>query len=196
MLDFWRAFQPLIPIGVVGGIALIVLAVSWQRLGGKNRRAVALGFLAIWALCALAVTLRPRPALLDEYGNIQSRVVELTPFASMKDELLNAVSWHVAVEQIAGNIILFVPLGVGYALLTAGRSTPWFVGFVAGALAGLTIEALQWILDAGRVSSVDDVLLAATGAGLGFLVAAAVMRRREDSESAEALPPASVHGDR
>jgi glycopeptide antibiotics resistance protein len=45
------------------------------------------------------------------------------------------------------------------------------------ALGSATVETLQWVLGLGRVTSIDDVILNAMGAGLAALVSRAVVGR-------------------
>jgi hypothetical protein len=74
--------------------------------------------------------------------------------------------------QIIGNLLLFAALGslgpVRFAALASVRRV-----LVIAAVASTTIEVAQYALQLDRVSSVDDVLLNAVGAGL-----AAVASRR------------------
>jgi glycopeptide antibiotics resistance protein len=84
------------------------------------------------------------------------------------------------VVQIGGNLLVFAaagfllpvrwPVGIGTVLIVAaGAST--------------VVEALQYLLDLGRVSSVDDVLLNALGAGLAAALSRPLWRRsRQMSE--------------
>jgi glycopeptide antibiotics resistance protein len=78
------------------------------------------------------------------------------------------------VVQIGGNLLVFAaagfllpvrwPVGIGTVLLlAAGAST--------------LVEIAQYALDLGRVSSVDDVLLNALGAGLAAAAAQPLWRR-------------------
>jgi glycopeptide antibiotics resistance protein len=78
-----------------------------------------------------------------------------------------------AFVQIGGNLLVFAAFGF-FAPLR------WRIG-VAGvtavaAIASAVVETLQFVLDLGRVSSVDDVLLNAAGAGLAALVSRVAVR--------------------
>ncbi|WP_125775421.1 VanZ family protein [Antribacter gilvus] len=82
-----------------------------------------------------------------------------------------------ALVQVGGNLLVLSALGlflpVRFALGTraaVGRGpAPAVLGEIALAAAGLSllVELLQRVLDLGRVSSVDDVLLNTVGAVLG-----------------------------
>ena len=61
------------------------------------------------------------------------------------------------------NIALFVPLGVGCALLGFSARTSLLIGFVVT----LVIEGLQWRVISGRDASFGDLLANSTGALLG-----------------------------
>lgn len=71
--------------------------------------------------------------------------------------------------QLIGNVLLLLAAG---ALATL--RWPWFrrVGrmvLVAGLVAA-AIEVVQWLLEAGRVSATDDVILNACGAVVGMML--------------------------
>ena len=82
--------------------------------------------------------------------------------------------------QIGGNLLVFAAFG-----FFAVRRWPIGPGAVTGlaALGSVTIEALQYALALGRVSSVDDVLLNAAGAGLAALTSRRRKRSRRDHPS-------------
>lgn len=92
-----------------------------------------------------------------------------------------------ALVQVGANSLLFLPLGfllplrfprlAGVARMTA-----------VGAAASAVLELCQYVFDLGRVSSVDDVLMNATGAaigaGIGAVHAARLRRGRSVSDRA------------
>jgi glycopeptide antibiotics resistance protein len=178
MLGFWRSFGDLLPLGLACAAGLAVLLVVWRRLGLTGRRRLALAFLGVWALGLAAVTLLPASGSgwLDAHGHFKTRGFNLAPFSEIGDAITNSVTWRVPVEQIVGNLILFAPLGVGLAMLVSSRATRWSLGFVVGLAAGLVVELLQWVLNAGRISSTDDVLLAMVGCGLAFMISRPMFR--------------------
>lgn len=87
-----------------------------------------------------------------------------------------------AVVQVGANTLLFVPLGFFLPL-----RLPRFAGVarmvLVGATVSATLEIAQYVFDLGRVSSVDDVLMNAAGAGLGALLARTHVTRRETGRS-------------
>jgi hypothetical protein len=70
-----------------------------------------------------------------------------------------------ATVQVVGNLLVFAALGFFAPLRFAAlASVPRIVAFAAGC--SVLVETLQYVLWLDRVSSVDDVLLNAAGAGL------------------------------
>jgi glycopeptide antibiotics resistance protein len=78
----------------------------------------------------------------------------------------------VVVEQLGGNLLVFAALGFCLPMRSAAFASLARVGAVAVA-ASAGVEVVQYVLDIGRQSSIDDVLVNAAGA----LLAAACSRR-------------------
>lgn len=70
------------------------------------------------------------------------------------------------VVQLGGNLLVFAALGFFLPIRFAARVPAVLAVAAAGSV---TVETLQYVLDLGRVSSVDDVLVNAAGAGLAAL---------------------------
>ena len=70
--------------------------------------------------------------------------------------------------QVVGNLLVFAALGFFAPLRFAAlASVPRILALAAGC--SVLVEAAQYVLRLDRVSSVDDVLLNAAGAGLAAL---------------------------
>lgn len=80
----------------------------------------------------------------------------------------------VAVVQVVGNLLVFAAFGA-FAPLRWPRLGLWSVLGLA-ASGALLIEALQYVLDLGRVSATDDVLLNTLGAGLAYAMSRVLSR--------------------
>jgi VanZ like family len=76
--------------------------------------------------------------------------------------------------QIVGNLLVFASFGFFAPIRWPIR--PVAVVVIA-ALASATVEGLQYVLDLGRVTSIDDVLLNATGAGLAAMASGVLAHR-------------------
>jgi hypothetical protein len=86
--------------------------------------------------------------------------------------------------QVVGNLLVFAALGFFVPLRFAAlASVPRILALAAGC--SVLVETAQYVLWLDRVSSVDDVLLNAAGAGL-----AALASRRWWRKAAGASPPA------
>ncbi|MFG1990508.1 VanZ family protein [Actinoplanes sp. NPDC048988] len=95
-----------------------------------------------------------------------------------------------ATVQIVGNLLVFAALGFfGPLRFAALRSVPRVLAL--GAACSLLVETLQYVLRLDRVSSVDDILLNAAGAGLAALASRPWWRRLPGDPE---VPPRPVTG--
>lgn len=86
--------------------------------------------------------------------------------------------------QVVGNLLVFAALGFFAPMRFAAlASVPRILAL--GATCSVLVEVAQYVLQLDRVSSVDDVLLNASGAGLAALAS------RRWWRTAEAAPPPS-----
>lgn len=94
-----------------------------------------------------------------------------------------------AVGQVVGNLLVFAALGFLAPLRSAAlASVPRVLALAAGC--SVLVEVAQYVLRLDRVSSVDDVLLNAAGAGLAALAS----RRWWRATPAERTGPRTVQG--
>ncbi|WP_440071330.1 VanZ family protein [Streptosporangium sp. OZ121] len=96
--------------------------------------------------------------------------VSLVPFADLW-AILHGPG-QAAFVQVGGNLLVFAALGAMLPVRSARFASLAGIAAVAAG-ASLAVEVLQYALRLGRVSSVDDVIVNATGA-----VLAAVVTRR------------------
>ncbi|WP_344932859.1 VanZ family protein [Sphaerisporangium flaviroseum] len=92
--------------------------------------------------------------------------VSLVPLRDLA-ELANG-RFGTAFVQVVGNLLVFAALGALLPLRSPHFTRLWRVALLAAALS-ITVEALQYGLRLGRVSSIDDVLLNTVGAVLASL---------------------------
>jgi glycopeptide antibiotics resistance protein len=100
------------------------------------------------------------PGGRDGEGSVRVSLVPLRDLCSILAE--GPVT---AMGQIGGNLLVFAALGFFVPLRFAGMASIPRV-LVLGAGCSLLVETAQYVLRLDRVSSVDDVLLNAAGAGL------------------------------
>ena len=171
MVEGWHGW-----VGTFTGVALITVAV------------LPLAALAVWALARRRSATGTTPAWrmsLAEVGIVYGTVpwvwmimlpggragavpgrVSLVP---LRDLLTILADGPVrATGQIVGNLLVFAALGFFAPLRFAAlASVPRILALAAGC--SVLVEAAQYVLRLDRVSSVDDVLLNAAGAGLAAL---------------------------
>ncbi|WP_157554959.1 VanZ family protein [Nocardia crassostreae] len=145
----------------VGAAALVRIRVRRGRRRGEALR---------WTVTEAGILARTLPwvwmILTPAHGE---RKVILIPFRDFLATLMEASTNTVV--QIGANLILFVPLGFFLPLRFprfAGVARMFAVGFALSA----ALEIAQYALDLGRYSSIDDVLMNATGAALGAYLCA------------------------
>lgn len=128
------------------------------------------------------MTLTPRAA---------PRELKLVPLRDLADLLAGPPA--TVVVQVVGNLLVFAALGFFAPVRVAALAG---VGrlFLLGAAGSVLVESLQYLLDLGRVSSVDDVLLNAAGAALAGLLSRPWWAGRRPAPvplpAASATPPA------
>lgn len=93
--------------------------------------------------------------------------VSLVPFSDLID-VVNA-PWETVLVQVGGNLLVFAALGALLPVRTARMASTARVAAVAAA-ASITVEALQYGLRLGRLSSIDDVIVNTSGAVLAALI--------------------------
>ena len=143
-----------LPVAV---LVVCVLAVRRRGAGVASpwQRSLAEAGIVYWTLPCVWLTLQPGPRA----GSAPGQVI-LVP---LRDLLTMDTG------QIVGNLLVFAALGFFAPLRFAAlASLPRILALAAGCSA--LIEIAQYVLRLDRVSSVDDVLLNAAGAGLAALV--------------------------
>jgi glycopeptide antibiotics resistance protein len=121
-------------------------------------------------------------------GDVPARV-SLVPLRDLSDILADDPAS--ATRQIVGNLLVFAALGV-LAPLRFPRlaSVPRILALAAGC--SVLVEVAQYVLRLDRVSSVDDVLLNAAGAGLAALASRPRWRATPPAPPRTPHPPAQA----
>jgi len=166
----WRGW-----LGTFTGVALITMAVLplvalavWALV--RRRGATAWAWLRSLAEVAIVYGTVPWVWMIllpgDQAGAVPGRV-SLVPLRDLFTILADG-GLVTLVGQVVGNLLVFAALGffvpVRFAALA---SVPRILVLAAGC--SVLVEAAQYVLRLDRVSSVDDVLLNAAGAGLAAL---------------------------
>lgn len=126
-----------------------------------------LAVLLAFAAMVLFAALLSRATLQPETAAEGLTHTNLRPGDSIR-ECLEESSLFGIVQQLGGNVLLGVPFGV--LLPVMAPPTRGFVKVtVCAALVMLMVETVQGLWVTGRAFDVDDVILNATGALLGYL---------------------------
>ena len=96
-----------------------------------------------------------------------ARMAYLIPLSDLWTELTTYTPANLAV-QVIGNLAVLFGFGLFAPVRFAGLAGPGRL-FLAGAAIALALEVAQHLMTTGRVFSVDDVLVNASGAVLGGL---------------------------
>jgi len=172
-------------------IALVVYVlwriVSWRRHGGDPLRESVAALLFGWSLAVACLTFFPMIIIFyDWYGSSS-----LVPFESTLD-LVRYATPRVALRNIGGNVLLFVPFGVLLPLLFEKLRRPWPLLWRV-TMISVAIEVGQ-LFTRARATDVDDVILNALGAlaGLGLFWVVWAAARRSSRAAAVAARIAST----
>ncbi|MFF0747182.1 VanZ family protein [Streptomyces sp. NPDC004111] len=157
---------------------LTVLLLTWFCARWRRRSdvaPVALRFLqATWALIVLAATVFPTEPL-----NSTARYVEWFPGESMWGEdtggLFEDEKTIIAQLQIA-NAVMFVPLGSLFYFGGIFRTSALLRAVLTCLGLSVLIEMMQFLMAAGRIVDIDDVLFNTVG-GLAGATSAAIAAR-------------------
>ena len=99
-------------------------------------------------------------------GNLRS--ANFTPFKTIHDYLSGALGVTIAVENIGGNFLGFIPLGILLPLLFISLRNGFKI-ILCIFFISLGFETFQLLTDTGQFD-VDDLILNTTGGYAGFLI--------------------------
>ena len=105
--------------------------------------------------------------LIFRQGAVGLGGANFVPLKTILNYLNDAPSPGVALFNLAGNVMIFVPLG--FLIPVLRRSAKWKTVLVAAFFISLAFETIQGIFRVG-VFDVDDILLNVVGAFFGYLV--------------------------
>jgi len=107
-------------------------------------------------------------------GHVTFGEANLIPFKTILTYLSGHPTWIVARNNLVGNIVLFVPLGVLLALIP--KRPLKSIAVIAVSLGiGVAMEVTQAVLHKG-VFDIDDIILNALGVAVGCLLTAAIIK--------------------
>lgn len=89
------------------------------------------------------------------------------PFKTILMYLAGEPTWNVAMRNLLGNIVVFIPLGLVIAALY--NKMKWRRALFVSLLIGVMLESLQVIFRSG-IMDIDDVILNSLGVFVGYLL--------------------------
>jgi hypothetical protein len=163
--EVWLRFLPQVAVSlaVLPVAALAALGLARRRhargvpLDEARRAAVAEVAMVVGTAPWIWMILTPLP---------EPRQVFLVPFVDLVHQAGSGLGF--LVTQVGGNLAVFAAFGAGAVVRWGLRVRA--VAAVAAA-GSVTVEVLQYALDLGRVTSVDDVLVNTAGAAVAALLA-------------------------
>lgn len=187
---------------MIGAVILALVVCAYRaRKGNSHARVAAIGAFVVYVAGVLAMTVFPlhfgRPAFSMAADPLWRDSVNLVPFRTitlyLRSLLLDAQLSRPQLAAIAranllGNLALLAPVGL-LAPAVWPHVRRWWRVAMLGVVAATSIEALQFarrfVLGmAGRSIDIDDVLLNAVGALLGYAVFIIVRRMSDCSVKA------------
>lgn len=147
------------------------------------RREIVLAVFTLFMLGLLTLTFQNQGLYqLGEGGGIVPRALSrlktgigtnFVPFRTIKRYIRRSLGWGLVMINIVGNIVMFLPWGLGLPLLWKRYQNALKMTLMSFALP-FGIEFIQLFI--GRSVDVDDVILNFTGGMLGWLLYLAVTR--------------------
>ncbi|RKQ89827.1 VanZ like protein [Mycolicibacterium mucogenicum 261Sha1.1M5] len=133
--------------------------------------------LGLVLLAALAITLNPTP--VD-----RGRGDDIRAFLSVLHGIGVPESFGYLQLEFTANIIMFVPLGLCFALLGRGRKW-WAAALVFPFVLSSGIELAQLVFLPERFADVSDIIANTVGGWIGVGLAALIPRRRNTADAQE-----------
>jgi glycopeptide antibiotics resistance protein len=137
----------------------------------KKRLIPAIIFLAYIAILVKVMVFKGIPAIKVEQlmlnfgGTDSGHGPNFVPFATIGPYLLGYKGWIIAGINLAGNIVL--PLPIGFLAPLVYPKMTWKKALMLAVATGLSIEIMQTVLHVG-IFDIDDVILNAFGVMIGY----------------------------
>lgn len=153
-------------------------ASHWSRLSPLSRVG-AIGLLVVLGV-ALAITLYPSPVDAGHRSTVAA-VLDWLHSIGVPD------TFQYVQLEFAANIVMFVPLGLFFALYVSGR---WVLALLFPPLLSFVIEMTQYLLLPARFADVSDIIANSLGGWIGVALAAVIVfaaRGRRNQGAPKAL---------
>lgn len=183
-LSLFSSMLELVLIGFTAWIAIRLSINFWRIRKGRffsASRELLVALCVLYLLFVAAATVAPLPASATRRRGY-TRINLVPAVRSVRCLVRNLNGYRpetrFCLRNIAGNIAMFIPLGIFLPLLSSHFRTPARV-ILAGAVISSVIELTQYVsgwFGIYRYVDVDDVILNTTGIAIGFLGYACLRR--------------------
>jgi glycopeptide antibiotics resistance protein len=161
----------LIPLALLALVIAFPVSLAWHARRGRMLLAVRLATADALLVCSVLVILLVTLPSTEPMGGLGSWT--WMPF----EDLIRAwpLDWarRVILEQMAANMVLFVPFGLALSL-RSWRVPLWRVAMVSAAFS-VGIELTQGLAGNGRSADITDVLMNTLGAVCGWVLGRALL---------------------
>jgi len=160
------AVDQLVPIFLALAIAAFAV-LAWRLMRHPARRAVdeTLRDLAVAAAAAIVIVV----TLLTSSVFGEEPQVRFVPFTDLVEALTGRGNLRLAMAELIGNAVLFIPLGMALRWRVPAIGVLGVTVIACGT--SVAIEVLQGVLAAGRWSDSTDVIMNTLGGAIGALIA-------------------------
>jgi hypothetical protein len=170
-----RSAEAIVVVGLI--IALVAFGVLAWRLRRQPTDGSA-GLLARDLALAIAVAIVVALTLLTPRRPDEALQIVLMPFQNLVDALDGEGGLRLAVAELIGNVLLFVPLGMAlrwrFPALGIARVT------IVAMLVSIAVETLQAVLATGRWATTTDVITNTVGGLVGAIAGGIWLGRAQD----------------
>ena len=161
----------LIPLALLALLIAFPVSLAWHARRGRMLLAVRLATADALLVCSVLVILRVTLPSTESRAGLGSWT--WMPF----EDLIRAwpLDWarRVILEQMAANVVLFVPFGLALSL-RSWRVPLWRVAIVSAAFS-VGIELTQGLAGNGRSADITDVLMNTLGGVCGWVLGRALL---------------------
>ena len=166
MTQVWREWGADVVVSLAGLPVAALLAVVLTRF--RTRRGVPAGLAWRSSACEVGIVAGTLPWVWMILTPREApRQTWLVPLTDLANQVRHTSPGSVAV-QFGGNLVVFAALGFLAPIRFPALAGVWRL-LALGAAGSVLVETLQYVLDLGRVTSIDDVGINALGAALAGL---------------------------
>ena len=139
------------------------------------------GLFTLYLIFLLRITLFKQASIYNLFASIgaSERSVSIIPFKSIFEMISSSVSIMRILENVIGNIVIFIPLGLILPIILKRESGNVILG---GIIFSASIEIIQFIFGLGS-TDIDDLIFNTLGTIIGYLLFIAMKKKSKSNLS-------------